>query len=404
MTPLHDLPPWASKEASQLLLKLSAQGEGQETEFKQMLPEQGHAIGRSLAAFATSNTGYLIYGVADDGKLVGLPGADSSTGRDLITQRIAGAAKQVRPPVHIELKWAVHQGLVACLVKIEKGFEAIYYAQERPMVRRLSVTRPAEPGEVEHIFRQRYASRGTASQLPSTKQIASRMKKLLALMNVKRYEPITVADMARAMDLSSPADLDGVMEGSMPATFAMLDQFCDRFAVNKEWVTTGREAPFRPTLEHQSLPDDYFDLIEQERPEAVYVVRSRSAVGEAFLALECCSLRYQLIPGVWHVSSHVGGGGSRQLLSLYTLFKRWSTSVKPYRIVGRCIEHTLAESIWNGDAWPGHLSKLPPSNWWDDLTDIEHKWTSRNGAGTAYGPEFVLAQDIVRAQLSTQTD
>lgn len=149
MTSSTDMPPWASKSASQLLLTLCARGESQQTEFKQMLPDQGHAIGRSLAAFATSNAGYLVYGVTDDGTLVGLPDAESSSGRDKIAQRIAGAAKQVRPPVHFELKWAVHHGLTACLIEIEKGFEAVYYSNERPMVRRLTITRPAEPGEVE---------------------------------------------------------------------------------------------------------------------------------------------------------------------------------------------------------------------------------------------------------------
>ncbi len=400
MTSSTEIPTWASKEASQLLLTLCAQGEGQETEFKQELPDQGHTIGRSLAAFATSNAGYLVYGVGDDGTLVGLPEAESSSGRDKIAQRIAGAAKQVRPPVHVELKWAVHQGLTACLVKIDKGFEAVYYSNERPMVRRLSVTRAAEPGEVEQIFRLRYAGSGGASQLPSTKHISTRLRKLLSLMNAGRYEPITVADLARAMDLSSPADLDSVMEGSMPATFAMLDQFCDRFGVNKEWVTTGRDAPFQSTLEHQSLPDEYFEFIEQVTPEAVYLVRSNSAVGETFIALEISALKFLLLPGIWHVSSHVGGGGSRQLLSLYRLFGRWATSVRPYRVVGRYVEHSLAESIWNGQAWSGALSNLPASHWWDDLTDLEHKWTTREGVAKAYGQEFAAAQDIVRDQLA----
>lgn len=383
---------------------LCARGEGQEIEFKRELPDQAHTIGRSLAGFATSNAGYLIYGVADDGKLVGLSEAESSIGRDKIAQRIAGAAKQVRPPVHVDLKWAVHQGLTACILKIEKGFEAVYYSNERPMVRRLSVTRAAEPGEVEQIFRLRYAGGGNASQLPSTKQIATRLRQLLALMNVRRHEPITVADLARAMDLSSPADLDGVMEGSMPATFAMLDQFCDQFGVNKEWVSTGRDAPFQSTLEHQSLPDEYFDFIEQAKPEAVYLVRSKSEFGEAFIALEIAALKFLLLPGTWHVSSHVGGGGSRQLLSLYRLFRRWATSVRPYRVVGRYIEHSHAESIWSGQVWPGALANLPSSHWWDDLTDLEHKWTTREGVAKAYGQEFAAAQDIVRTQISREPD
>jgi hypothetical protein len=35
-------------------------------------------------------------------------------------------------------------------------------------------------------------------------------------------------------------------------------------------------------------------------------------------------------------------------------------------------------------------------NWWDDLTDLEHRWTTRQGSQKAYGKGFVAAQDIIR--------
>jgi hypothetical protein len=400
MKSFNNLPSWANAEACQLLPTLVAQGEGQCIEFKERLPEQAHDIGKSMAAFASSDGGYLIYGVTDDSGVVGLADALDAKGRDRIAQRILGAAREVRPPVHPSLLWALHEERVACLVKIDKGVEAIYYSNQRPIVRRFNMSRPAEPGEVEQIFRARYLLGQKAMVLPSTQEIMGRMRRVIELMNTDRFEPVAVADLARAMDLSSPADLEAVLEGHQPATFALLDQFCDSFAVNKEWLTTGRASPFSSVVEHHPLPENYLDSIEKFHPEAVYAVRSKSKTGEAFLIVESSPLKYLLLPDMWHVSDQVGGGGARQLLSLFKLFKHWSKAQKPYVVLGREASPEVAASIYNGEVHPGIVEKLPLSHWWDDLTDLGHEWTTREDAAESYGNEFVLAQDIVRDRLS----
>ena len=182
----------------------------------------------------------------------------------------------------------------------------------------------------------------------------------------------------------------------MVATFAMLDQFSARFAVSKEWLASGRGEPFLPPVEHQRFPEEYLGMIDEEKPETVYAVRSKSSVGEAFIVVKSDPMKVWCLPDVWHVSNHVGGTGARDLASLYTLFKHWSKAVKPYTVIGRYVEPALAKSIIDGVAYPGIVSGLPLNHWWDDLTDIEHKWTTRKGSSKAYGKEFVAAQDIIR--------
>ena len=54
MNEFTDIPPWANSAASKRLPELCAQGEGQRVEFKERLPLQGHDIGKSIAAFASS--------------------------------------------------------------------------------------------------------------------------------------------------------------------------------------------------------------------------------------------------------------------------------------------------------------------------------------------------------------
>ncbi len=368
------------------------------------MPAQGHEIAKSIAAFASSNAGQLLFGVADDGTIAGLPEATNAAGRDDIQRRVMGAAKEIKPPVHPTVAWAVDGGKVVCVVGIERGIDALYYVNQRAIVRRGSSSRPAEPGEVDLIYRQRYAVGSHAASLPSTKQIAERMRRVLDLMNERRDERLTVADLARALGLSAPAELDAVFAGQVAASFPLLDQFCARFAVDKDWLATGRGNPFTSPVEYRPSPEDYGDLIEQAAPEYVYLVRSTSDVGEALIIVGSDSLKFWSLPDVWHVSDHVGAGGSNALISLYRLFRRWSQGSKPYMVLGRLVEPRLADALINGKAHPAIVDRLPLSHWWDDLTDLEHKWTTRKGSAKAYGESFVAAQDIVRAMLERQRD
>ncbi len=381
-------------------MKLCGRGEGQALEFKATLPEQAHSIAKSIAAFASSNDGLLIYGVADDGRFVGLPGAEDANFRDQIHRRVLGAAKEIKPPVQPAIAWAVHDGAIACVVKVEKGVEPLYYANQRPIVRRGPISRPAEPGEVEQVYRERYAVGVGSISMPSTKLIGQRMQKALTLMNARRYEPLTVVDLARAMGFKAPAELDGIVEGHVAPTFAMLDQFCARFAVDKEWLASGRGQPFRSPIERLFLPEQYLTGINDVNPQCVYLVRSTSAVGETFIVVQVDEFKAWCLPDVWHVSGHVGGGGSRDLLSLYDLFRRWRSGTREYSLLGRLVEPSVAEALYNGEAFPGSVEDLPLSHWWDDLTDLEHKWTTPAGLKKSYGKSFVAAQNIVRAMVS----
>jgi len=392
--------PWVDAELSAALPDLCRRGEGQDLEFKRQLPEQAHDIGKSIAAFASSGSGRVFYGVGDDGEILGLAEAALAKVRDTINQRISGAAKEVKPPVHPEISWAMHGDRVVCVVSVKKGFDAIYYSKHRPIIRRGATSRPAEPGEVEKAFRDRYASTAVAAPLPSTLQMATRLQTVLARMNdARRDEPLAVGDLAMALRLGSPAELDAVMSGQHAPSFELIDRFCDRFAVDKDWVVSGRGSPFKPPIEHEVLPELYAPRIEEAAPEIVYAVRSRSDIGEAFFVIYCDEFKAWRVPDVWHVSDHVGGGGSRDLLSLYRLFKSWIGGSKQFMVLGRLVEPKLAEAVINNEVHPCAVASGPVSHWWDDLTDLDHRWTTRQGLQKAYGKGFVLAQDIIKNQL-----
>lgn len=398
----NGLPKWADPELSKLLPELCAKGECQSVEFKRSLPEKAHDIGRSIAGFASTNNGHLIYGIADDGEVCGLDGSDTPKGRDRIIQRISSAAKEVRPPVPVKLAWAFHEGRTVCVVSVEKGPAAIYFSGERPMLRHLNMTRPAQPDELEKAYRAYFSTSAPLPPLQVAREIGDRLKTVIALMNADREEKVTVAHLARAMYLNGPAELDAILDGRCAPSFAMLDRFCDRFGVCKDWLESGRELPFRSPLESRPLADDYVDLIDQLAPEVVYAVLSDSPVGQAILVLKIDHLKFLVAPMLWHVSDVVGAGGSLQLLHLYRLFKRWSSARMSYQVVGRVVHQDLTAKILNGAVHPGVLEELPLSHWWDDLTDLESTWTNKASSAKSYGKNFVLAQDIIRTMLAQE--
>lgn len=290
--------------------------------------------------------------------------------------------------------------MAVCHVAVDKGADVIYYSNYRPIIRRGCISRPAEPSEVDQAFKLRYGSVAKTAVLPSTRDIAKRMTTVLSLMNEDRREDLKVADLALALGLAAPAELDAVFNGHSAPTFDLLEKFCSRFAIDRQWLATGRGSPFSWPFERHTMPEHYGDLIDQQKPELVFVVRSTSAAGESFIVVQSDPFKIWCVPGVWHVSRQVGATGAAQLASLRVLFKTWSKGDKPYLVLGRSIDAKLARSIIDGDTYPGVVSTLPQSHWWDDLTDVEHEWTTRKGSSQAYGPEFVAAQDIIRGLLS----
>lgn len=149
------LPPWADSQFSQDLSQLRARGEGQDLEFKREFPAQVSDIGKEIAAFATSNTGTILFGVDDNGDLVGLGDMLESGARDHLLRRLEGISSgSVRPAVTPRAIWAMEDDCVVLVVIVPKGPEPIYYSGHRPYIRHITTSRPAEPHEVVELVRR----------------------------------------------------------------------------------------------------------------------------------------------------------------------------------------------------------------------------------------------------------
>lgn len=127
-------------------------GEGQHDEFKEALPDQGHALGREIAAFATSGGGTIFLGVSDASAVIGLAGLGDPESRVDFRERVEGIARSVQPAVSLRVDYLDYGGATLCLARVPSGAEPVYYYDHRPYVRIGSQSRPATPAEVKDLI------------------------------------------------------------------------------------------------------------------------------------------------------------------------------------------------------------------------------------------------------------
>ena len=171
-------PEWIDEALSQQLPVLRDRGEGQHLEFMLSYPQNGHELSREIAAFASSNPGTILMGLADDGSLVGLEGVDTPEERDRLCRRIEGVCiGNVRPAITPIVRFGEEGNSVVLAIEVPRGGQPIYYSKHTPYVRHLSQSRPAEPHEVIERVREWLASK---SLVPSGEDSASRFFSSLA--------------------------------------------------------------------------------------------------------------------------------------------------------------------------------------------------------------------------------
>jgi predicted HTH transcriptional regulator len=135
------------------VLRLIDSGEGQEVEFKSDLPSKIRSLAKGIAAFATSNHGFLIFGVGDDKAILGLELANSAGGRQNLVGRVEGICQSlIAPMVTFKVHFPTVQGKILMVVEVEKGNEPLYFADGRAYLRQHSMSRVAKPDEIRDLL------------------------------------------------------------------------------------------------------------------------------------------------------------------------------------------------------------------------------------------------------------
>jgi len=146
---------------------LVAAGEGPQIEFKEQVPTEGDGqrkVCRTLAAFANGRGGHLLFGVNDDGQIVGISvdGTGQSM-KDTVTRWITDL---VVPHLDFSLDIVeMEYGRAVLYVEVQEGASPPYGvdpANPRYYIRRGATTFPASADDVRRIARARPPTPGTS--------------------------------------------------------------------------------------------------------------------------------------------------------------------------------------------------------------------------------------------------
>ena len=144
-----DVPKWADESYSEELTILRAHGEGPKLEYMAEFPSNATELAKEIAAFASTDGGTILLGVADSGELEGLGNLEDLAARDALMRRLEGVCHgQIKPSITPAARYAVEEGEVVLVIHVPRGEQPVYYCHGKPYVRHLTQSRPAEPHEV----------------------------------------------------------------------------------------------------------------------------------------------------------------------------------------------------------------------------------------------------------------
>lgn len=239
-------------------------------------------------------------------------------------------------------------------------------------------------------------------QETESEKIARRFNLVLERMNEGRhYQKFSIPRLAQLMQVEKISDLEDVFLGKEEPTLQFMAAFCQTFGVNKTWLIEGKGSPFKDDDYGKGDPLAYFEDIEQLEPHGIYFIRARTDTAQAFIILRLSDWKYKILNRMWHISDRVGAGGQGQLLSMYRLINKLRASGYYGRCGGRTLSKKEFDSLLAGDVFPGKYLDVGPSEdpWWDDLTDVYHKYPIASGYGGCHGKSFLQAQQIIKLKL-----
>ena len=235
------------------------------------------------------------------------------------------------------------------------------------------------------------------AEVTEAQMVSVRMAEALKLLNSGRFQPYTVSDLAQFLDLKRVSELEEFITGQREPSFEFLELFAFKLGLNYEWLTSGHSSPYRTTVKHLHFPEDYLGMIEEQSPESIYFVKCRDECCKMFIVLKHSDLKYSICPMVWHISGHVGAGGSRQLYSFYKMLQRLHENNFYSRCYGVVLDEKEFHNLLNGDVFPRTvLRRRNIDYWFDDFSDIHHKYPIAERYRELHGEEFLRAQDIVK--------
>ena len=240
------------------------------------------------------------------------------------------------------------------------------------------------------------------SEETEVEKISRRFRTVLDLMNEDRYGPkFNVPQLADIMKLDKVSKLENIFIGKKEPALQFMDRFCDAFGVNKTWLLEGKRSPFSNDYHPEAEPLLCFEDIQHFEPQYIYFIRENTDTAPAFIVLQLSDWKYKILHRTWHISDHVGAGGEAALLSFYYLVNKLRDEGCYSKCRGRTLEKDDFRALLHGKKFPGKFTETtgPGAHWWDDLTDIDHRYPIAVHYPGMYGDSYIKAQGIIKQKL-----
>ncbi len=109
------------------LEKIISRGEDGSMEFKREFPASADRLANIVTSFANTNGGKILFGVADDGSMVGFQEINSPIGKDGFRQRVRGLLGRIQPKLEVRIDfYSDGSGIDVAVVTVPRGPHAIY--------------------------------------------------------------------------------------------------------------------------------------------------------------------------------------------------------------------------------------------------------------------------------------
>ena len=232
-------------------------------------------------------------------------------------------------------------------------------------------------------------------------EVADRLNRLLGLLNERRrYNSLTIPEIATILGLSSVSDLENYFFAEKDAPFELLDQIANTFGLHPGWLKFGHKGePFASQRHGLHWHDGgLLGLIEKLEPQQIFFVRCLNDWGYAHVAFRFTDWKYEGTYDGWNISNHVGHTGTSQLYELWQLLRKIEER-RELTVAGRDLPEDLYFSLIRGEIYPGTLLEdvnRYRSFWFDDFTDIDNKYPIAADRYSRHGSGFVRAQRLMR--------
>jgi hypothetical protein len=232
--------------------------------------------------------------------------------------------------------------------------------------------------------------------------VANRLNRLLGLLNEhRRYNSVTIPQIATILGLSSVSDLERYFFAEKDAPFALLDQIANTFGLHPGWLKFGHKGePFAYQIHGLHIHDEgLLGLIDKLKPQKIFFIRCLNDFGYAHVAVRFTDWKYEGTYDGWNISNHVGNTGTCQL---YKLWQSLNKIDERREVCGITVGCDLPEdpylSLVRGEMYAGTLleDQKYRSYWFEKFTDIDYKYSTEADRYKYYGSGFVQAQRLVR--------